>query len=106
MTRRQRTSDKRWGDRLVVEMQATMRTAIHGRHVINVLDLSNGGARVATFAKHEIGQRITVQLPTLQPLSGRIVWQADYQIGCRFDMPIHPAVLDMLAKRHRSGEKG
>ncbi len=101
MTRRRTALDKRWESRLVIEVKAKLRTCVHGRYEVEVLDISHHGVRVATYAKHGIGQRVSVQLPSLQPLPGTVVWQADHQVGCQFDSPIHPAVLDLLTQRHR-----
>lgn len=102
MSRRRANFDKRWDERRDVEVKAKLRTRVHGRYEVEVLDISLRGIRVATYAKHEIGQRVSVQLPSLQPLRARIVWQSNHQIGCHFDDPIHPAVLELLAQRHRA----
>lgn len=46
------------------------------------------------------GQRIWLTLPELRPLIATVVWTSGAKVGCRFDVPLHEAVLHRLTTVH------
>ncbi len=91
--------DHRSGQRKAVDIPATLRELGRTRFNIDVLDLSVGGFRCRTLMRLEPGAPIAVTLPNLSSLTATVKWRSDYDYGCAFDRPLHPAVVDDIARR-------
>ena len=85
----------RRGERLPVRTAAQCRRG-GLRETVEVLDLSPGGARVRAVAPLRTGFAIWIRLSGIAPLEARVVWTRDFESGCEFAHPLHPAVFDSL----------
>jgi hypothetical protein len=71
-----------------------------GAHAVTVqiVDLSVTGFRAATHLNLLEGSDVWLKLPGLESLHARVVWMRGHLMGCEFVRPLHPAVLDMVAR--------
>lgn len=91
---------QRRAERAEVSMTADLRNSVHPYHPVDVADLSVFGIRLETWAKHDPADRALIRLPSLAGIPARLVWSRDCQFGFAFETPLHPAVLDLLVRRH------
>lgn len=82
---------KRVDFRAVVQFRAGSRRA-----EVKVLDISVEGARVSAVHSLRVGERLYLKLPRLEPIEGVVAWSKEFELGCRFVTPLHPAVFDMV----------
>jgi PilZ domain len=71
-----------------------------GAHAVTVqiVDLSTTGFRAATHLEMLPGADVWLKLPGLESLHARVVWMRGHLMGCEFIRPLHPAVLEMVAR--------
>jgi hypothetical protein len=60
------------------------------------LDLSCHGVRLAAMERLRIGEALWITLPGLPPRRATVKWVQAFEVGCQFDAPLHPAVLDQI----------
>lgn len=91
-------ADGRKAERREVVLGAGLRQ--RGAHSITVqiLDLSTNGFRAATHLDLMPGADVWLKLGGLESLHARVVWQRGHLVGAEFVRPLHPAVLDMVAR--------
>lgn len=70
---------------------------------VELHDLSSTGFRMITFFRPQIGKRIWVNLPGLQPLEAIVRRSDGNNYGCEFLHPLHPAVAAHLQAKLREG---
>lgn len=56
--------------------------------MVEVYDLSQGGARIAGHVAPTLGQRTRLVIEGLEPIAGEIRWRDDGKLGIAFDEPI------------------
>lgn len=91
----------RRSQRVTVEMGAGLRQRGASGVSVQVTDLSIDGFRAATHLELAQGTDVWLRLPSLEPIHARVMWSEGYHIGCAFERPLHPAVLDMLVRNAR-----
>ncbi|MFA5988642.1 MAG: PilZ domain-containing protein [Sphingomonas sp.] len=84
----------------VREARRTERDEVHFRTWISsdafrraaalVVDVSCLGFMARCDAAFEPGDTITIGLPTLGPISARIIWALGGRVGCEFAAPLSP----------------
>ena len=93
--------DNRRGEaRVAVAGEAVMRKG-YVRHAVGLCELSPGGCRTEIAERVEHGERLFVTLPGLAPMEARVRWEDGWMAGLKFDRPMHPAVVDHLARTIR-----
>ena len=90
---------ERKSSRRSVEMSAGLRQRGASGVSVQVVDLSAHGFRVATHLELPIGTDVWLRLPGLEPHHATVAWQEGHYIGCAFERPLHPAVVDMIVRR-------
>lgn len=87
--------------RVPVELGAGLRQ--RGAHgvAIQILDLSTHGFRASTHLDLNEGADVWLRLPGLEAIQARVAWVKGYVIGCAFERPLHPAVLEMIVGKAR-----
>ena len=66
---------------------------------VRVLDINELGVRVAgVYLMHE-GEKFWLTLPGLEPIEASVAWTTDFEMGCEFTRPLHPAVFQLLLQR-------
>lgn len=82
--------------------RAALRTAAEYRDgfrrgSLEVSDLSTTGAKISTLNPLTAGSRIWIKLPTLEAKEVEVIWAENFDAGCQFIEPLHPAVFQRLA---------
>jgi len=66
---------------------------------VRITDLSTHGFRIETHLQVYAGTKFWVRLPGLESSPATVVWATGFCVGCTFDRPLHPAVLDLVVNR-------
>ncbi len=85
--------------RVNVDMSAGLRQRGASGVSVRVLDLSPHGFRAATHLILPEGSDVWLRLPGLEPYHAKVAWAEGHYIGCSFERPLHPAVLDMIVRK-------
>jgi PilZ domain len=93
------TSEARRTARYDLVFQASLREAGSSRFKIAVCDLSVTGFRCETSFNLKVGKTVWLTIPGLGPLEAVVKWKDRLQFGCSFAAPLHPAVLDHIARQ-------
>jgi hypothetical protein len=67
-----------------------------GAHII---DLSTHGFRASTHLALQIGADVWLKLPGLEAMHAKVAWTDSHYVGCAFERPLHPAVLQMIVRK-------
>jgi hypothetical protein len=86
----------RKSERVPVELGAGLRQRGASGVTVQIMDLSTDGFRVATHLELFAGTQVWLRLPGLEACHARVVWAEGHFIGCAFERPLHPAVLQMI----------
>ncbi|MFN3944168.1 MAG: PilZ domain-containing protein [Allosphingosinicella sp.] len=87
--------------RVPVELGAALRQRGATGVSVQIMDLSTDGFRAATHLELSQGTDVWLRLPKLEPFHAKVVWAEGLYIGCAFERPLHPAVLDMVVRGSR-----
>lgn len=68
---------------------------------VKLHDVSSRGFRADWPHKLGSGDQVWLKLPGMDALSARVAWELDLMIGCKFDVPLHPAVFAKIVNRGR-----
>jgi hypothetical protein len=63
--------------------------------------MAHGHSRNYTTLTDATGDQVWLKLPGMDALSARVAWELDLMIGCKFDVPLHPAVFAKIVNRAR-----
>jgi hypothetical protein len=87
-------------DRKPVAMGGKLKTP-YGRQDVGLSDLSLTGCRInAVYMSLAVGQRIVLRPEGLEGLNAIVSWTSGPSAGIKFDVPLHPSVLDYLVRLH------
>ena len=89
----------RKSERVTLELGAGLRQRGGSGVSIQIVDLSVDGFRATTHLQLERGTDVWLRLPGLEAYQARVRWTKGNFIGCAFERPLHPAVLDMIVKQ-------
>jgi hypothetical protein len=89
----------RKSERVKLELGAGLRQRGGTGVAIQILDLSTDGFRATTHLQLEKGSDVWLRLPGLEPHHAKVMWAKGAFIGCAFERPLHPAVLDMVVRK-------
>jgi hypothetical protein len=92
----------RGAQRIPVSLPAGFRQSMGSGISVQIMDLSTDGFRTETHLDLEPGAKIWVRLPGLESTPATVAWVRGYAIGCAFERPLHPAVLDLIVAGARS----
>ena len=93
----------RKSERVSLELDAALRQRGGSGVSVHILDLSVDGFRASTHLDLPPGSDVWLRLPGLEPYQAKVAWSKGQYIGCAFERPLHPAVLDMVVGRVRRG---
>jgi len=94
--------NSRVSKRVQTEIDAGLRQRGASGVSVEVTDLSTHGFRASTHLELEKGADVWLRLPGLEAYHARVAWAKGNLIGCAFERPLHPAVLDMILRRTAS----
>jgi hypothetical protein len=89
----------RKAERTGVEMGAGLRQRGASGVTVQILDLSTHGFRASTHLDLQSGADVWLKLPGLEALHAKVAWSNGHFIGCAFERPLHPAVLQMMVHK-------
>ena len=89
----------RKSERVTLEMGAGLRQRGGTGVAIQIMDLSTDGFRATTHLQLAKGHDVWLRLPGLEPYQAKVMWSKGNFIGCAFERPLHPAVLEMIVKK-------
>jgi hypothetical protein len=89
----------RKSERVTLAMGAGLRQRGGTGVAIQIMDLSVDGFRASTHLNLAKGTDVWLRLPGLEPYQARVIWAKGNFIGCAFERPLHPAVLEMIVKK-------
>lgn len=93
------TPTSRKSQRVSLEMGAGLRQRGGTGVSIQIVDLSVDGFRASTHLQLAKGTDVWLRLPGLEAYQAKVMWTKGAFIGCAFERPLHPAVLDMIVKK-------
>jgi len=85
--------------RVPIEVSAGLRQRGAAGVSVQVMDLSTHGFRVMTHLELAEGSDVWLRLPGLEACHATVAWTKGNYVGCRFERPLHPAVLDMIVRK-------
>jgi hypothetical protein len=91
--------NSRVSKRIQTEIDAGLRQRGASGVSVEVTDLSTHGFRASTHLELEKGADVWLRLPGLEACHAKVAWAKGNLIGCAFERPLHPAVLDMILRR-------
>ncbi len=106
LTTDDRSAPERTGrksERVPIELGAGLRQRGGSGVTIQIVDLSVSGFRASTHLDLEPGTDVWLRLPGLEAYQAKVAWSKGQYVGCAFERPLHPAVLDMIVRRIRGG---
>jgi hypothetical protein len=89
----------RKSERIAVEVSAGLRQRGASGVSVRVLDLSPEGFRASTHLELCKGSDVWLRLPGLEPLHATVAWCEGHFLGCSFERPLHPAVVEMIVRK-------
>lgn len=89
----------RKAERTGVEIGAGLRQRGASGVTVQILDLSTHGFRASTHLDLQQGADVWLKLPGLEALHAKVAWSNTHYIGCAFERPLHPAVLQMMVRK-------
>jgi PilZ domain len=92
--------DGRAAERKPVGIHAHLRELGGSRLDVEVLDLSRTGFRTSCIYNIASGTRVWLTIPSFAAMESVVAWRDKTGFGCKFTQPLHPAVFDMIARRH------
>lgn len=91
----------RRAERVPIEIGAGLRKRGGTGISVQIVDLSTEGFRAQTHLVLDKGADVWLRLPGLEARHATVMWSKGSFIGCAFEQPLHPAVLDMIVNRSR-----
>lgn len=88
-------------ERVPIEMDAGLRQRGGAGVTVQIMDLSTHGFRIETHLDLQIGADVWLRLPGLESSHATVAWVSGYIAGCKFERPLHPAVLEMVIAKAR-----
>jgi hypothetical protein len=92
--------DARAAARRPVVIKAQLREFGGSRMDVDVHDLSRTGFRTDCIYNLAVGARVYLTIPSFTAFEAIVTWRKLSGFGCAFVQPLHPAVFDMIARRH------
>jgi hypothetical protein len=93
------TPKGRVSERVPIEVPAGLRQRGASGVSVQVMDLSTHGFRVMTHLELAEGSDVWLRLPGLEACHATVAWAKGNYVGCRFERPLHPAVLEMIVRK-------
>ncbi len=87
-----------------VKIVATMRRQGESKFEARIADLSETGFRVESHYLIPMGAQVWLTLPSLSAIPAIVAWSSGHSLGCRFETPLHPAVLDRVIAAAKAGK--
>ena len=93
------SANARKAERTHVELGAGLRQRGASGVTVAILDLSTHGFRASTHLDLQPGADVWLKINGLEAMHAKVAWANAHYIGCSFERPLHPAVLQMVVSR-------
>lgn len=80
---------------------ATLREPSCSPAAVTLHDLSVHGFRTDWPYVLKRGNRVWLRLPGYEALAATVAWNTSFDVGCTFEHPLHPAILDDIVTEMR-----
>lgn len=97
--------ERRHGQRHLTILRVGALTIDGERELCLVRNISAGGVMAHVYRPVEVGTRVTVEIKSDEALDGKVVWEADSNIGIAFDEKIDVAELLASSKSADDGRR-
>ena len=94
-----RTTDTRRSDRVPLSCEVEFKRHGHSRYRVDLFDISPQGCCLSPPIRVDIGDTISLRIPDLEAIHGKVAWVQGWKAGVQFDQPFHAAVFDQLISR-------
>lgn len=91
-------SEGRRSRRAYIHIGASLRRREGKPAIVDIIDLSAHGFRAETAGRFAPGAQVWLKLPGLEAILARVAWTDGIRIGCEFEQPLHPAVVDRFTQ--------
>jgi PilZ domain len=93
--------DLRNSDRVcLASAEAKLREQAGTSWAVKLLDISPRGFRAAWHFRLTVGERVWLRIAGMEALPAIVRWSRDFEVGCEFERPFHPAVFDHIVRTH------
>ena len=92
-----RVEQRKFG-RVELGTSVTVRAREGGRETGTIENLSVGGCAITAPGYFPVGARLFVTISKFQSFAGQVVWNKDGRMGGEFETPLHPAIVDHIAR--------
>lgn len=96
---RLRMTDTRQSDRVPLNCDVEFKRHGDARYKVDLLDFSPHGCCISPPIRVEQGESISLRIPDMEAIHGRIAWVRDWKAGIQFDHPFHEAVFELVVRR-------
>jgi hypothetical protein len=93
------TPGARKSERAQLSIEVMLRRAGQHSYKVRMFDLSPEGCKAEFVERPKLGEHVWVKFEGLEALEAIVCWVEGFQVGLKFEMPIHQAVFDMLITR-------
>lgn len=90
--------EQRKFNRVELGAAVSVRSREGGREVGTIENLSVGGCAITARGTYTVGARYFVTIAHFQSFPGRVVWCNGERFGIEFETPLHPAIVDHIAR--------
>jgi len=91
-------AEQRKFSRVQVGAPVSVRAHDGGKEYGTIENLSVGGCAISAPGTYPIGARFFVTVANFQSFAGKVIWHNGERFGIEFDTPLHPAIVDHIAR--------
>ena len=97
----QRMDDTRRSDRVPLNCDIEFKRHGDARYRVDLVDFSPQGCCISPPVRVEAGEPISLRIPDMSAIHGKIAWVRDWKAGVVFDQAFHEAVFDHVVRQLR-----
>ena len=91
---------QRGSQRMRIRLEAAGELEIGEQTAVTIHNLSASGILIETREMLDVGQKIRIDLPEVDPVPATVVWRSSGLFGCQFDLVLSRAVLSAVQLRN------
>lgn len=95
----QRMDDTRQNDRVPLNCEIEFKRHGDARYRVDVFDFSPRGCCISPPVRIQEGEPISLRIPSMEAIHGRVAWVRDWKAGVEFDRPFHAAVFEHVLRQ-------
>ena len=91
-------TEGRKAERRIVNLAAALREDGATTAQVVVHDISVGGFKAEAPEPMEEGAEVWLKVPGFEAKRSRVIWTKGKEVGCEFEMPLHPRELEQIVQ--------